>query len=86
MDCTNKIHVVYDDGLLGLNGQGYQYLFSYEKGGLESMRFTIRNGCTGHFIQPIGEQRPIMTAVTALTLRVPSGWEQTWRLSASILI
>lgn len=39
MDCTNKIHVVYDDGLLGLNGQNYQYLFSYEKGGLESMRF-----------------------------------------------
>ena len=39
MDCTNKIHVVYDDGLLGLNGQDYQYLFSYEKGGLESMRF-----------------------------------------------
>lgn len=39
MDCTNKIHVVYDDGLLGLNGQDYQYLFSYEKCGLESMRF-----------------------------------------------
>lgn len=38
MAYTNKIHVIYDDGLLGLNGEHFQYLFSYEKGSLESMK------------------------------------------------
>ena len=62
MDCTNKIHVVYDDGLLGLNGQDYQYLFSYEKGGLESMRFNGKEWLLGarnrYALRMAGHQSP----------------------------
>lgn len=38
---TAKLHVVYGDGTLGLHGEGFQYIFSYERGGLESLK---RNG------------------------------------------
>lgn len=35
---TNKLQVVYGDGSLGIKGADYHYLFSYEKGGLESLQ------------------------------------------------
>lgn len=35
---TAKVNVVYGDGTLGLNGSGFQYIFSYERGGLESLK------------------------------------------------
>ena len=35
---TSKLHVVYGDGTLGLHGAGFQYIFSYERGGLESLK------------------------------------------------
>ncbi|MFC6178722.1 beta-galactosidase small subunit [Weissella sagaensis] len=35
---TNKLQVVYGDGSLGIKGANYHYLFSYEKGGLESLQ------------------------------------------------
>jgi beta-galactosidase len=38
MDYTNKLHVIYGDGTLGLGGQGFHYIFSYERGGLESLQ------------------------------------------------
>ena len=38
MDYTNKLHVVYDDNILGLDGKDFQYLFSYEQGGPESFK------------------------------------------------
>ncbi|MDO4856114.1 MAG: beta-galactosidase small subunit [Limosilactobacillus gorillae] len=38
MDYTNKLHVVYDDNLLGLGGKNFHYLFSYEQGGPESFK------------------------------------------------
>lgn len=39
MDCTNKkeIRVVYGDYTLGVHGDGYDYIFSYAQGGLESI-------------------------------------------------
>jgi beta-galactosidase len=38
MDYTNnKLHVIYGDGSLGLEGANFHYLFSYERGGLESL-------------------------------------------------
>ena len=43
MDCTNKknIRVVYGDYTLGVHGEGYDYIFSYAQGGLESI---VKNG------------------------------------------
>lgn len=39
MDCTNKLSlkVVYGDFTLGLHGEGFDYIFSYAQGGLESL-------------------------------------------------
>ncbi|MDO4903410.1 MAG: beta-galactosidase small subunit [Limosilactobacillus sp.] len=34
---TNKLHLVYGDATLGVGGDGFHYIFSYERGGLESM-------------------------------------------------
>ena len=43
MECTNKkdIRVVYGDYTLGVHGDGYDYIFSYAQGGLESI---VKNG------------------------------------------
>ena len=41
MECTNKIRVVYGDYTLGVHGEGYDYIFSYAQGGLESV---VKNG------------------------------------------
>ena len=38
MAYTNKLHVVYGDGSLGVGGDGFHYIFSYERGGLESLK------------------------------------------------
>ena len=34
MAYTNKLHVIYGDGTLGLGGEGFHYIFSYRKGRL----------------------------------------------------
>lgn len=43
MECTNKkdIRVVYGDYTLGVHGKGFDYIFSYSQGGLESI---VKNG------------------------------------------
>ena len=33
----NKLRVVYGDYTLGVHGDGFDYIFSYSQGGLESM-------------------------------------------------
>lgn len=38
MAYTNNLHVVYGEASLGVNGQDFAYLFSYERGGLESLK------------------------------------------------
>lgn len=38
MAYTNKLHVIYGDGSLGVGGNGFHYIFSYERGGLESLK------------------------------------------------
>lgn len=38
MAYTNKLQVVYGDGTLGLGGENFHYIFSYERGGLESLK------------------------------------------------
>ncbi len=38
MDYTNsQLRVIYGDGSLGVAGPNFHYLFSYERGGLESL-------------------------------------------------
>lgn len=37
MDCTNKLKIVYGDSTLGVHGEGVDYIFSYMRGGLESL-------------------------------------------------
>ena len=43
MDCTNKksLRVTYGDFTLGVHGEGFDYIFSYAQGGLESI---VKNG------------------------------------------
>lgn len=43
MDCINKksLKVVYGDFTLGVHGEGFDYIFSYAQGGLESI---VKNG------------------------------------------
>ena len=42
MDCTFKaLRIVYGDYTLGVHGKGFDYIFSYSQGGLESV---IKNG------------------------------------------
>lgn len=43
MECTDKktLRVVYGDYTLGVHGEGYDYIFSYAQGGLESI---VKNG------------------------------------------
>lgn len=43
MVCTdkNKLRVVYGDYVLGVHGDGFEYIFSYAQGGLESI---VKNG------------------------------------------
>ena len=36
---TKPLRIVYGDGVLGVHHQAVSYLFSYERGGLESLRF-----------------------------------------------
>lgn len=39
MDCTNRdLRVVYGDFTLGIHGEGFDYIFSYDQGGLESIK------------------------------------------------
>ncbi|PWF99676.1 beta-galactosidase small subunit [Levilactobacillus bambusae] len=38
---STKLHVIYGDGSLGLQGTNFDYIFSYERGGLESL---VQNG------------------------------------------
>lgn len=38
MAYTSKLNVIYGDGTLGLGGDGFHYIFSYERGGLESLK------------------------------------------------
>ncbi|MBB1080442.1 beta-galactosidase small subunit [Limosilactobacillus sp. STM2_1] len=40
MAYTNKLNVIYGDGTLGLAGNDFHYIFSYERGGLESMKIS----------------------------------------------
>lgn len=37
MDYTNKLHVIFDDGMLGVGGANFHYLFGYERAGIESL-------------------------------------------------
>jgi Acyl CoA:acetate/3-ketoacid CoA transferase len=36
---TKPLRIVYGDGVLGVHHQAVSYLFTYERGGLESLRF-----------------------------------------------
>ena len=38
MDYTNsKLHIIFSDGSLGVEGDNFHYIFSYDRGGLESL-------------------------------------------------
>lgn len=41
MDCTNKLRVVVGDAMIGMHGEGFSYLFSVVRGGMESL---VRDG------------------------------------------
>lgn len=37
MAYTNNLQIIYGDATLGITGKNFHYLFSYERGGLESL-------------------------------------------------
>ena len=37
MACTNKLHIVFGDVTVGVHGDGFDYIFSYACGGMESL-------------------------------------------------
>lgn len=41
MGCTNKLQVVVGDTMIGMHGEGFSYLFSVVRGGMESL---VRDG------------------------------------------
>lgn len=41
MECTSKLRIVYGDYTLGVHGEGFDYIFSYSQGGMESI---VKNG------------------------------------------
>ena len=45
MAYTDKLRVVYGDYTLGVHGEGYDYIFSYAQGGLESILKMATSGC-----------------------------------------
>lgn len=47
MDYTNKMKIIYDDGMLGLKGSNFHYLFGYERTGLESCLINGKEWITG---------------------------------------
>lgn len=62
MDYTNKMKIIFGDVTLGIHGEAFHYIFSYQKGGLESLR---KYGKEWLYRIPrlhFGEQRQIMTA------------------------
>lgn len=46
MAYTDKLRVVYGDYTLGVHGEGFDYIFSYAQGGLESIVKMDMSGCT----------------------------------------
>ena len=70
MDYTNKLHIIYGDAALGVQTKKFQYIFSYEKGGLESLKI---NGSIVSLLQHFGVPQPITIAVMALALRLLNG-------------
>lgn len=48
MAYTNNLHVVYGEASLGVNGQDFAYLFSYERGGLESLKIKDKRMALPH--------------------------------------
>lgn len=71
MAYTNNLHVVYGEASLGVNGQDFAYLFSYERGGLESLKLRTKNGFTARLHQLFGGRPPITIAVAALIKSSP---------------
>ena len=41
MDCTNKLQVIVGDATIGMRGDGFSYIFSGERAGMESL---VQNG------------------------------------------
>lgn len=36
-DMNHRLHITYGDFILGVSGEGFRYLFSYQRGGLDSL-------------------------------------------------
>ena len=50
MECTsNSLRIVYGDYTLGVHGEGFDYIFSYAQGGLESL---VKNGYEWFYRSP----------------------------------
>lgn len=58
MACTDKkkLRVVYGDYVLGVHGKGFDYIFSYAQGGLESIVKMDTSGCIVARNRLFGEQ------------------------------
>ena len=77
MEHTNKkLKLVFGDVVLGVHGDGFSYLFSYQTGGIESYVLVEKNGCTGPRLRPSGGRLRIMTGAADFLTVLLCGWEQ----------
>lgn len=78
MDYTNsQLRVIYGDGSLGVAGPNFHYLFSYERGGLESLVVDNKDGSIAPQLRYSGGQLLITTVEIVLTLRQLNGTQPT---------
>lgn len=82
MDYMNKedgskagmMSVVFGDVVLGVHGEGFEYLFSYTAGGMESLTVNGREWFTVRRSLPSGGQLPIMTGEADFPSAPLCGW------------
>lgn len=67
---NQKLALVYGDLTLGVHGSDFDYIFSYQTGGLESLVRGKKNGFTAVPAQPSGALQPTTTVAMAF-LTVP---------------
>lgn len=70
---TEKVAIVFGDCTLGVKSGNTHYIFSYTRGGLESLNKNGKEWLYRETLQFFGEQRPIMTEVADLDLNPVCG-------------
>ena len=71
-----KLRIVYGDVTIGVHGEDFHLIFSYQTGGLESMVNPERNGYTALQSRHSGGQQQTMTGEMDFRSDPVCGWPQ----------